>query len=37
MMLQANVLQFTEDFEELSAGASKEYNLKKALAAMQID
>ena len=32
-----NVLDFSEDFEELSAAAQKEYSLKKALAAMKKD
>jgi WD40 repeat protein len=36
-MLDVDVLNCSEDFEELSAAAQKEYSLKKALAGMKLD
>eukprot|EP00931_Biecheleriopsis_adriatica_P052316 TRINITY_DN3041_c0_g1_i3.p1 TRINITY_DN3041_c0_g1~~TRINITY_DN3041_c0_g1_i3.p1 ORF type:complete len:5045 (+),score=1273.98 TRINITY_DN3041_c0_g1_i3:2025-15137(+) len=37
MMLDANIQEFTGDFEELSTAAAKQFGLKKAMAAMKVD
>jgi WD40 repeat protein len=37
MMLNANILDYTEDFEELSTAAMKEHTLKKMMESMQHD
>merc|ERR1719424_2629712 len=37
MMLDVNILEFTEDFQEPSTAAAKEHGLKKALAVMKHD
>jgi dynein heavy chain len=37
MMLDANIMEFSGDFEELSTAAAKEHGLKKAMAAMKHD
>lgn len=36
-MLDAHVLEFQSDFEELSTAAAKEHGLKKAMAQMKLD
>jgi dynein heavy chain len=37
MMLDINVLEFTNDFEELSTAAAKEHALKRSMASMKMD